>query len=388
MEVNVLIVVPWDQSRGGVATVVNNLATHLTGAGHNVLFFHPGDSDTARRKTTETGRPGVELNLRPPWISDHRVKSVVAFWLLLPRTTWRLHRLLRDHQIDVVSIHYVLPAFVYFGMCRIIRRFALVVTAHGADMMPNGQAPDKYSWGLRSVLRRCDQFTAPSRDYLESTLRILPSLRSKALFIHNGIDVSELAAPPAASPTSRHFVLCVAAHVRKKGVDVLLHALRLARSQGFSMRLVLVGDGPMRGDLERLTGELGVADQVQFAGSQALEGMRELLHGCAFFVLPSRAEPFGIAALEAMAVGKAVVASRVGGIPEFVLDGENGVLVEPDNPQALADALCLLENDALLRDRLGCAGKATVMAGQYTLERMGQNYLSLFERLIARADPR
>ena len=143
------------------------------------------------------------------------------------------------------------------------------------------------------------------------------------------------------------------------------------------MKVALVGGGPLESKLKELASELGVADQAHFLGYCELEAVRALLQGCSFFVLPSRSEPFGIVILEAMAVGKAVVATRVGGIPEFVSDGENGILVEPDDPQALAEALCKVAGDPALRERLGKAGQATV-AGGFTTEHMGRRFAALF----------
>jgi glycosyltransferase involved in cell wall biosynthesis len=381
---NVLIVVPWDQKRGGVASVVNNVATHLIDEGHGVWFFHPGYTERPSRKTTQTGRAGFEMRLRDPFIAEHPFRSVIAFWLLLPRTLWRLHKLLRDHHIDAVNIHYPSESFVYFALCRLLSRFSLVVSLHGADLMPGGRFPERYPWGLRFLLSRCDSVTAPSLNFLETVLGRWPRLRHKAYHIHNGIDVAELQVSSALPEAP--YALTIAIHNEKKALDVLLRAVALAREGGFRMTVLLVGGGPLEDELKELARQLGVADQVRFLGFLELEAVRELLNGCTFFVLPSRSEPFGIVLLEAMAVGKAVIATRVGGIPEFVTDGANGVLVEPDDPQALAEALCRMATDSALRERLGKAGKDTVVGG-FTTSHIGQRFEPLLAARRGRRSP-
>jgi glycosyltransferase involved in cell wall biosynthesis len=406
---NVMIVVPWDQARGGVATVVNKLAAHLTDKGHAVSFFHPGASEHPQPKTTQAGYPGFELNLRNPFIAAHPLRSRVAFWLLLPRTLFRLLELLRERQIDIISIHYPLPSFVYFALCRLLLRNRLVVSVHGADLMPDGEYAPRYPRPLRLLLRTCDHLTAPSKHYLESILARFPYLRHRSTAIHNGIDVAEFQDGSNATELwhdtgvtapligieltevqhgTRHTapsILCIAAHNPKKGLDILLQALALVRTRGVALKLVLVGDGPLRPKLEELARQLDLDDQVQFAGFQDLPAVRRHLQQCGLFVLPSRAEPFGIVILEAMIHGKPIITTRVGGIPEIVTHLKDGYLIPPEDPQALAAAICEVAQDSLLRQRLGMAGTATVHE-RFTYQHTGSKFELLFRDLIMRQD--
>jgi glycosyltransferase involved in cell wall biosynthesis len=384
--VNVLIVVPWDQARGGVATVVNNLAKHLVQNGHGVHFLHPGDGARPQPKTTRAGFPGYQLNLRGPAVAHRPLVSAAAFWLRLPGTLLRLRKLLRAHRIDVVSIHYPLPSFLYFALCRLLFGVRVVVSAHGADLMPDGRRAPRYPWGTRLLLRACDRVTAPSRSYLGCVLDAFPRLRHKAVAVHNGIDLAEFGGDlrEEGAPRGR-FLLNIAAHNGKKGIDTLLHAISIARSSRPDLELVQVGDGPLRSEMEALAVRLGLEENVRFLGTQELPAVRRLLGQCTAFVLPSRAEPFGIVLLEAMACGKAVVASRVGGIPEFVVDAESGYLVPPDDPQALASAICRVVADDLARHRLGAAGREAV-AARFTHEHMGARFESIFRDLLAGGD--
>lgn len=383
---NIMIVVPWDQKRGGVATVVNKLAKYLSERGHSVTFLHPGNAERPLRRTTHAGAPGIELNLRNPFIPEHPWRSRAAFWLTLPRTLYRLQRLTRELEIDLVSVHYPLQSFVYFVFCRWLLGTRLVISVHGTDLMPIGEYPPRRPRALQWLLRSCDLLTAPSQHYLDDILIDFPQLRERALAIHNGIDVEEYQGcnPPEVPPaetTPEDAILCIAAHNSKKAIDVLLQALALVRSRGVDLKLTLVGDGPLRSALELQAEQLGIADQVRFTGPLELPAVKLHLQRCRLFVLPSRDEPFGIAILEAMAHGKPVIATRVGGIPEIISHLENGLLVPPDDPQALAAAICTLHNEPALRDRLSRRGMATVLE-RFTYQHTGARFESLFSELV------
>jgi glycosyltransferase involved in cell wall biosynthesis len=142
----------------------------------------------------------------------------------------------------------------------------------------------------------------------------------------------------------------------KKGLAVLLHAMAaIQKREGAPLcQLLIVGDGPARGMLQVLSERLGIASQVVFAGSRRdIPRVLPLLHA---FVMPSLYEGFGIAILEAMAAGKPVIATSVGGIPEFVKNGETGLLVNPGDPGALADAMTRVLKEPDLARRMGDKG--------------------------------
>src|SRR5262249_36764145 len=141
------------------------------------------------------------------------------------------------------------------------------------------------------------------------------------------------------------YILCVAMHNEKKGIDVLLRAFALIHDKEPSLKLVLAGDGPLHGQLKDLASALGIANKVEFLGQQGRVQVVNLLHRCEVFVLPSRSEPFGIVLAEAMACKKPIVATTAGGIPEIIENQKNGILVEPDNEKALAEALITVLKD-------------------------------------------
>lgn len=180
-------------------------------------------------------------------------------------------------------------------------------------------------------------------------------------------------------------LLVLAALVRRKGIDVLLDALtrvhdaRVLPGSG-GIRLVVAGEGPERAALEEQASRAGLDGRVAFLGRREDKG--DLLAACDVLVLPSRREGLGVAALEAMAAARAVVATRVGGLAEVVADGRTGLLVEPGDPDALAHALERVVGDPELRASLSAAGPERVAQG-YLPEQMVSSYEELYRDVIA-----
>ena len=181
-------------------------------------------------------------------------------------------------------------------------------------------------------------------------------------------------------PHPRKYILSVANFAYKKGQDVLIRAFDIVHEKHPEIDLILAGDGSELNKCISLTEELGLRHSVKFLGRVDRLRIPSLMAGCELFVLPSRKESFGIVILEAMAAGKPIVATRVGGIPEVVSEGENAILVEPESPQALADGLMkLLENPDLVK-RFGERGKEIVK--NFTWDKIISRYIVVYESVI------
>ncbi|MDE3051918.1 MAG: glycosyltransferase family 4 protein, partial [Nitrospirota bacterium] len=294
---NVLIVLPWDQEFGGVASVVGNVARQLEKKGHHVWFFHLGESDSLRAKVTKWNFPGYELNLRTPYVSDCPVKSVIGFSVYLCPTLYQLYTMLVRNNIDIVNIHYPISNGVYFTLLRKLLRFKLVISVHGADLLPKGIPEDRYPKPLQLLMNSADWLVAPSQSMLDAVLTKFPRLQTKASTIHNAVNMNEFELSGPGELQQGQYILCVALHQPRKAIDVLIKAFKIFSQTHTEVELWLVGDGPLRGQLEDLAQQLGLNEQVKFLGLQGRTGVRKLLRQCRFVVLPSRAEPFGIAIL-------------------------------------------------------------------------------------------
>jgi glycosyltransferase involved in cell wall biosynthesis len=174
-------------------------------------------------------------------------------------------------------------------------------------------------------------------------------------------------------------LLALASLDRRKGIDVLLEAVRRLPRE-LPVRCWIAGDGPERVALERLAASPELRERVRLLGRR--EDRADLLAICDALVLPSRREGLGVAALEAMACSRPVVASRVGGLAEAVVDGGTGLLVPPDEPKALTDALLRLASEPGLRARLAAGGPARIAQGHLP-EQMTEAYERLYRAVLA-----
>lgn len=173
-------------------------------------------------------------------------------------------------------------------------------------------------------------------------------------------------------------VLTLAQLMHRKGIDVLLRAAAALHDP--RLLFAIAGDGPEAAPLRALAVELQLGDAVHFLGRRDDAG--DLLAACDLFVLPSRAEGLGVAALEALGAARAVIATRVGGLADLIADGASGLLVPPADAGALAAAIAKLRDDAALRAKLAAAGPARVDAG-YRPEQYVQRHLELYRRVLA-----
>lgn len=265
----------------------------------------------------------------------------------LPVRRW-VHRELRRRHPDVVHAHLFHASALVASLPREIPR---ILTHHHGSLFrdQDRRVPlllDRWAG------TRYDRVLAVSHavaDFLVSSYRYP---RSAIEVVHNGW----LGSPQPRASTGVDF-LTVGNLRREKGHDVLLEAFALVRKQDPAARLRLLGDGPLRSELQRRAADLGVAAGVEFAGT--VDDVWTHLAEARVTVVPSRTETQGIAVLEALAAGCPVVASRVGGIPEMIEHGRNGHLVPPGESLPLAEAMVRVRHDAQLRVRYSAEGSRT-----------------------------
>lgn len=169
---------------------------------------------------------------------------------------------------------------------------------------------------------------------------------------------------------------------RQKGIDDVLKALHRLSSKLPNVRYRIVGYGSDRERLEGIAKDLGIDDRVDFAGFVDDPELVELYKSCELFILPSAQEGFGLVFIEAMAAGKPVIAARAGAVPEVVVDGQTGVLVEYGDQAALADAIAHLCADPELCRRLGSAGRERFLE-RFSFERVMARFDELLEEVVS-----
>jgi glycosyltransferase involved in cell wall biosynthesis len=209
----------------------------------------------------------------------------------------------------------------------------------------------------------------------------------RVVTVHYGLDVDawpKLPIPDDRWGWSRDEVVFVLASrlVADKGHDPAVRATRQVAERHPAVRLAIVGDGPLRPDIERLVDELGAQDVVQLLGYQA--DMQAVYAAADVVLFPTGrgfGEGFGLVNLEAMASARPVIGSRVASVPEIVEDGVTGLLVPPDDAGGLADAMAELASDPVRRGALGEAGRARA-ASQFSLERMVSSTVAVYEGVL------
>jgi glycosyltransferase involved in cell wall biosynthesis len=228
----------------------------------------------------------------------------------------------RRFRPDVVYAHFLVPSGL---LAALASRAPLVVTAHGRDVRNVGAIPGVGA-ATRFVVRRAAAVVAVS-DYLRRELEAkVPEARGKTEVVSSGVDLERFRVEPAPNGDAPRF-LCLGSLTERKNV------VRLARAFGRlgEGSLTFVGDGPLRAELEGLPG-------VEVAGAVPYDEVPARIAAARVVCQPSLIEPFGQALLEAMACGRPVVATRIGGPPEFV-PPDAGVLVDPTDEEALMRAL-------------------------------------------------
>jgi L-malate glycosyltransferase len=249
---------------------------------------------------------------------------------------------------------------------------------HGADIDHCAGVGWAHRLLFRVIMRGADRIIACSEALARETSEVFPEVRAKLTWVHNGLDASRYEEIRKLDAVPKPFVLCVCRHVHKKGVDTLLQAFALIRDDVPDQSLVVVGDGPLLSEHKALARRLQIEHRVLFTGEVPHWDTQSFFSQCELFVLPSRAEPFGVVLLEAAYYSKPIVCTRVGGVPEIITNGVDGIVVEPDDPRGMAAQILRLLRDRELGQRLGDAAHDTLLARFLWRSRI-QEYIDIFE---------
>jgi glycosyltransferase involved in cell wall biosynthesis len=385
-----LFVHPWEPGRpGGVDLVVLNLFREMA---HKNLYaprmLISSWSHPTLVESIDDGRPTARLRLRSATGDKKHPLNTLTWLLLLPRDLIRLHTYLRSHQVAVVNAHYPSLSALQFVLIKrfLQRKLCIVLSFHGLDIVGAAQTRGFERWLWKHLLRSADTLVGCSQDLAKQISAFEPRSKARIMAIHNGLDMDAFMAErdlefiPDPRLDDRQFILTVAAYEPKKGLDILIRAFSVIVGRVESdICLVLIGpDRGIRTELEGLAASLGVGKRVLFFSDVPHSRLHPFYNAATLFCLPSRSEPFGLVLLEAGAFALPVVASRVGGIPEIISDGETGRLVLPDDPRRLAEALLHLLLVSTERVQLGKALKARVRA-EFTWTKAYSRYLESIE---------
>jgi glycogen(starch) synthase len=234
---------------------------------------------------------------------------------------------------------------------------------------------------LGEAFRSADWVACLSAAQMSTIRRLAPETVDRSSVIYCGLE-----APPgfpAPLPLEEPRVLCLGRHVRDKGFDVALSAFAKLTDRFPRVRLILIGEGPARSDLEEQAAALGIANAVEFLGR--VPEVSPFLNAATLVLMPSRwEETFGLVALEAALMARPVVATRVGALPEVVLHGRTGLVVEKEDHAALAEAMAFLLEHPETAQRMGQAARERALE-TFSLRRSVDAYEALYRELAGRA---
>jgi N-acetyl-alpha-D-glucosaminyl L-malate synthase BshA len=369
-------------SVGGSGVVATELALALADRGHEV---HLVSADLPFR--WRWGTPG--LSFERVDTPSYPLFREPQYLLALTNT---LVRLSRHRRLDILHAHYAVPHATAAYLARQIlsadRESApprTVTTLHGTDITLVG-SDASYAGVVGFSIEQSDRITAVSESLKRDTEAAL-GIRSEIRVIPNFLDRQVWTRRPDPSlrarlsaSESRAVVVHVSNFRPVKRISMVVDIFGMIRAK-VPARLVMIGDGPDRPDAERQAQAMGLADDVEFVGEQ--QDLVPWLSTADVFLLPSSQESFGLAALEAMACGVPVIASRVGGLPEVIQDGRTGLVCDPFDARGMADSAVDLLTHAPRREAIGRAAAEDVRS-RFSADAVVPRYESIYEEVLAR----
>jgi len=211
---------------------------------------------------------------------------------------------------------------------------------------------------LRRALLSADWVTCKTATMLEQARRLAPEIGCRSSIIHNGVSIPTLAPEPL--PTRSPRVLCLGRLDSQKGFDLAVEAWPSIVARFPQARLTIAGDGPERSALERRITELNLTQTIKLIGWIAPDSVPSLMNSATIVSMPSRWERFPSVGLQAAMMARPIVATRVGGLPESVVDRQTGFIVDPEDSEALGKAITSLLKHTELAVRMGKAGRQRV----------------------------
>ena len=319
---------------------------------------------------------GIPTNIARSWLARLQVPMfLLGFWLKAVRSV---------RGCDLVHCHWTISGLIGFLATR-LRRRPLVLTVRGSDihLLEKGMVRRLH----QKIYGWMDMVVAVSED-IGRKLEEAGVERSKIRVVYNGVDErfqpgeGRAAREQLGLPQDRFILLFVGLLVPVKGIDVLLEAMQ--RVDDPRLLCVLVGDGELRRDLQWQAEDGGLGEQVIFAGRQPSQEIPVWMQAADLLILPSRSEGRPNVVLEAQACGLPVIATRVGGTPELICDGENGLLVESGDPDGLARGIGELMDDPERRQQLGQAGRYTILQDGLTWDTCANRMQDVYREALAR----
>ncbi len=367
---------------GGSGVVATELGKALAKKGHQVHFI-------TYSQPVRLGKFRENIFYHEVAVSDYPLFDYQPYETILAS---KMVDVVKYEKLDILHVHYAIPHASAAYMAKQILHsqgieIPFVTTLHGTDITLVGKDPS-FEPVISFCINESDAVTAVSESLKLDTYRHFHTTREIHV-IPNFIDAKEKVSESYCERRKCYAereepILCHVSNFRKvKRVEDVLRMFALVNKE-IPSKLIFVGDGPERNNLERLSRELDLYEKVIFIGK--VSDTSEALEMADLFILPSETESFGLAALEAMAVGVPVISSNTGGIPEVNIHGETGFLSEVGDVEDMAkNALILLKDkDLMMKFRCNALQRAKVFSLENVLPLYEQIYMDLIEQYSKR----
>ena len=358
----------YPEALGGDAVVVYNLEKQQKKAGHKVFILTSNCSEIVEKESIH------KFGLRDSAPNQDKItfRRVISLFILL----FSGFKYIKNLKPDIIHSHSTDLGFFISFPARLYH-IPVVNTCHGVTF------PDKqYGFAKRFAEKFFLKYGGFKKIITvdKSSLKFLEEAGiNNAMYTPNGVDIEHFDRQRLQKRENRKIrFLFVGRLESEKGLEYLFHAVKLLQGRTKNFDVLLVGDGAQRKRLEILAQSLDIEEYVQFKGKVNMNSVIDIYRNSDVFVLPSIHEGFGIVNLEAMASRLPIVATNVGGVPEIIKDGENGLLVEPKDSKALANAMLKLIGDKNLRNKLGENGRKLVEE-KYSWARVGIDVQRVYE---------
>ena len=360
---------------GGSGVMATELGISLANHGHDVHFI-------AYKKPVRLSELNHKLHFHKVNVPDYPLFSFVPYELAL---STKLVDVVKNYSIDVLHVHYAIPhAYAAYMAKKMLKEqsinIPIVTTLHGTDITLVGNHPS-YKTAVTFSINKSDIVTCVSQSLKEDTFDQF-DIKKDIIVIPNFIDINkyivqqDLCIQENPNPQTEFIISHVSNFRPVKNISNVIKIFYNIQKQ-LKAKLVMIGEGPEKTMAEELCQELGISHLVKFLGnSNQVE--KNLCHSD-LFLLPSSAESFGLAALEAMASGVAIISSNAGGLPEINIDGQTGYLDDFDNIEEMSrKAISILSNKTKLDD---FKNNAFSKAKEYDIN----NIVPIYEKTYKRA---
>lgn len=358
---------------GGMEIQVAELLTALQAQGHTFTIisgYQPGQPALTEYQGSPLYRfPFTNL------LKKHDLHGIAA-------TGRAINEIKEQFQPDLVHVHsgFFEASFFFLLKAWATPPTPTLLTVHG--LYYTNVEPQSV---LGRVIRQSNWIVGVSDSTIGSVRQLVPEVAERTSRIYNGLPKPSVAPGPLVLDPPR--LLTFGRLVPQKGLDLAIAAMPRLRERFPNLTLTLAGDGPSRPDLEAQVQALGLGEAVSFLGWVEPEAIPALINTASIVLMPSRwEEPFGLSALQAAQQGRPVVATRLGGLPEVVADGESGLCFDPESSESLAEAVTILLNQPERAQAMSQAAKQR-MERLFPLDRCADAYDTLYQQLVAKEQP-